>query len=596
MFVLAGTFILIAAFTEVASLNSTISPDECEPILEIIDGIQNSEDIYEVKYTKMKDRECKFKKMEFISDRTNMKVPADFMKLDYGQQTLFFWIKSLNVNESYTLNITYGTSGDEFTNSTCTFSIFSRFIKHDVTNQFECDPLLEIKKLSQISDGTLIAQYTKKLDTELKIVGMQFVSDRNGAKFPAHLTNVANHNKSMFFSIIDLDSNEPYTLNITYEYELCTSSTFSNFTKRNNVIQAKMNNINLFIAVFVIASFVITLMFIYTGQKSKLEVLHKKIKSLIFPWYSNSQDTTSQFSIEFHDSFGRQEINPLYQPLEQYMEHGYDHFEFPREKIEMKTIIGQGDFGEVWYAKAYGIFGFKGYAMVAVKRMKNNFSEQARIDFLMEINTLKKVGKHKNVVEMLACVTTSEPYMIIMELIRKGNLKDYLLEMRKIWEESKKKKFFDGKLDYSYIQPDHKENENNDCSSKKSKDGVVVYEPEATTPIIEDIRPPPFPVLDHIELQSFASQIASGMAHLETIGITHRDLAARNILITKEKLLKITDFGMSRPETYVNINMNRKIPLRWCSIEVIKGLKTTNKSDVWSFGVVLWEIGTLVCV
>ncbi|KAL1497801.1 hypothetical protein ABEB36_008699 [Hypothenemus hampei] len=100
------------------------------------------------------------------------------------------------------------------------------------------------------------------------------------------------------------------------------------------------------------------------------------------------------------------------------------------------------------------------------------------------------------------------------------------------------------------------------------------------------------PLLNSKELQSFALQIANGMAFLEGIGITHRDLAARNILIDENKTLKISDFGMARKGVYINTHHKRQ-PLRWMAPEAIENRRCDNKTDVWSFGVVLWEIGSL---
>lgn len=78
------------------------------------------------------------------------------------------------------------------------------------------------------------------------------------------------------------------------------------------------------------------------------------------------------------------------------------------------------------------------------------------------------------------------------------------------------------------------------------------------------------------------------------MNIVHRDLACRNILLAEDKKLKITDFGMSREveEVYVKKTKGR-LPLKWMAIESIISREFTTASDVWAYGVVLWEIGTL---
>ena len=97
-----------------------------------------------------------------------------------------------------------------------------------------------------------------------------------------------------------------------------------------------------------------------------------------------------------------------------------------------------------------------------------------------------------------------------------------------------------------------------------------------------------------IDLISFAYQTAAGMAYLSSIGIVHRDLACRNILVDEGKVLKITDFGMSRETDEVYIQKSKgRVPYKWMAIESIMAREFTLASDVWSYGVVLWEIGTL---
>ncbi|XP_018571411.1 fibroblast growth factor receptor 3 [Anoplophora glabripennis] len=303
----------------------------------------------------------------------------------------------------------------------------------------------------------------------------------------------------------------------------------------------------------------------------------ESIKKVLFSDYRRSPIIQNLKKSSF--SLPNQEINTLYTPLE-VLE---DPYEFPRQNIEIKKVLGVGAFGEVYYAKAYNLNGISGFTMVAVKLLREGAPKEEQTDFLAEIKMFKNIGVHKNVVKFLGCVTKSQPYMTIMELVANGALKEYLLKLREIWIKNKDRRlFFPDDMDEKLLK----------MSDPKESDYIMRFDADVQTPLLSDIGSRPEPVLDHRELENFALQIATGMAYLEKIPVVHRDLAARNILITKEKILKISDFGMSRCGPYVNRHF-KKVPLRWMAIEAIEQFKTDSKSDVWSFGVLLWEIGTL---
>jgi serine/threonine protein kinase len=319
----------------------------------------------------------------------------------------------------------------------------------------------------------------------------------------------------------------------------------------------------------------------------------KKLRDFLLPGYSHMSSQQTEL-LPLQNLQIPMRTNMQYTPVE-ILEGIVDGYEFPRNKIVLKEVIGNGAFGQVYSAKAYGIEGVEDYKMVAVKTLGDNITQEAANDFIAEIQIFKKIGKHPNIVTLLGCCTLEAPFMMIMEFVPCGDLKNYLLELREQWLIKKNKQvFFADTSDGAYIDPATPSSPVSITSSRlpSTSETVCTTLDDPMTPLIAHYHEALERVLDHKELQNFALQVARGMSHLEKIPITHRDLAARNILINEYKTLKISDFGLSRSGPYIN-HKSKKLPLRWMAIEAIVDQKYDSKSDVWSFGVVLWEIGTL---
>ncbi|XP_075776164.1 focal adhesion kinase 1 isoform X4 [Pelodiscus sinensis] len=201
-------------------------------------------------------------------------------------------------------------------------------------------------------------------------------------------------------------------------------------------------------------------------------------------------------------------------------------YEIQRERIELGRCIGEGQFGDVHQ----GVYmSPENPAMaVAIKTCKNCTSDSVREKFLQEALTMRQFD-HPHIVKLIG-VITENPVWIIMELCTLGELRSFL-QVRK----------------YS---------------------------------------------LDLASLILYAYQLSTALAYLESKRFVHRDIAARNVLVSSTDCVKLGDFGLSRymeDSTYYKASKG-KLPIKWMAPESINFRRFTSASDVWMFGVCMWEI------
>uniref|UniRef100_A0A8C7K214 receptor protein-tyrosine kinase n=1 Tax=Oncorhynchus kisutch TaxID=8019 RepID=A0A8C7K214_ONCKI len=268
-------------------------------------------------------------------------------------------------------------------------------------------------------------------------------------------------------------------------------------------------------------------------------------------------------------------------------------WEFPRDKLRLGQILGAGAFGKVVEATAYGLGTDDNMTTrVAVKMLKPSAHSEEREALMSELKILSHLGSHDNIVNLLLDTCTHRPMLMITEYCSYGDLLNFLHGKAKLFLYSIPSG--PGTPEDPRV-PENRDHYKNTCAQESR----LIYSLSLFLFLIGSLCEDPETgtwSLDIEDLLRFSSQVAQGMDFLASKNCIHRDVAARNVLLTDGRVAKICDFGLARDiendSNYV-VKGNARLPVKWMAPESIFECVYTVKSDVWSYGILLWEIFSL---